>query len=342
VSGGDDRPASGDGGAPRRATIADVARTAGVSTATVSRVLSGTARVSPAKDAQVRAAIEALDYNPSDLTRAIFSGRANSVGVLVSDMRNPYYVDLMRGVESVLTTAGTLAFLASGARDAERERRILRSMDSQRVRGLVATVTGRHEAIIRTMADRGTECVFMTRPVTVQHRRVHSVRVDDHAVGALAWRRLRDGLRRDIVVVTQSSTQYTQRSRLQGFRDAAAADGVELPDDHVVEVGSLDQPTARLAELLRRRRVDGVFAVTGIASLRTYQQVAALGIAVPDDLAFVGFDDFPWAPYIATPLTLIAQPALAMGTRAAELILEEPGRSQEIVMAPYLVERASG
>jgi LacI family transcriptional regulator len=341
VSARNENPASGDGGA-RRATIADVARVAGVSTATVSRVLSGASRVSPAKDAQVRAAIEALDYNPSDLTRAIFSGRANSVGVLVSDLRNPYYVDLMRGIESVLGPAGALVFLASGARDHEQERRILRSMDSQRVRGLVATVTGRQDETIRTMADRGTECVFMTRPAGVAHRRVHSVRVDDSAVGALAWRRLRDSGRRSFIVVTQSSTQYTQRSRLRGFRDAAAADGFDLPDERVVEVGSLDHPTGRLAEVLVKHRVDGVFAATGIASLRAYQQVAALGITMPDDLAFVGFDDFPWAPYVAAPLTLIAQPALEMGMRAAQLILDEPGRSQEVVMAPHLVERASG
>lgn len=331
-----------DSTTPRRATIADVARAAGVSTATVSRVLSGTSRVSPAKQAQVQAAVEALDYNPSDLTRAIFTGRANSVGVLVADLRNPYYVELMRGVESVLTAAGALAFLASGSRDAERERSILRSMDSQRVRGLVATVTGEHEAIVRTMADRGTECVFVTRPGIIRHRRVHSVRIDDHAVGAMAWQRLRDGGRRDLVVVLQANPKYTQRARLAGFRAAARTDGFDLADDHVVEVGTLDDPTDRLAEVLRTRRVDGMFAVTGIATLRAYRQVAALGVAMPDDLAFVGFDDFPWAPYVATPLTLIAQPALEMGTRAAELILAEPGHSQDIVMAPHMVGRASG
>jgi LacI family transcriptional regulator len=326
----------------RRATIADVARRAGVSTATVSRVLSGASRVSPAREAQVRAAVEALDYHPSDLTRAIFSGRANSVGVLVSDLRNPYHVDLMRGIESVLTPAGALAFLATGARESDRERRVLRSLDSQRVRGLVATLSHPQDDLIRTMAERGTECVFVTGPATVRHRRVHSVRVDDHAVGALAWRRLRDGGRRDIVVVTQSGTAYTQRSRLAGFRAAAAADGFDLPDSRVVEAGPLDHATGRLAEVLRGGRVDGVFASSGIASLRAYEQLAALGVAVPDDVAFIGFDDFPWAPYVGTPLTLIARPAEEMGIRAAELILREPGGSQEIVMAPSLVERASG
>jgi LacI family transcriptional regulator len=321
----------------RRATIADVARAAGVSTATVSRVLSGVSRVSPEKDAQVRAAIEALDYNPSDLTRAIFSGRGNNVGVLVSDLRNPYFVGLMRGVESVLTPAGALAFLAGGARDPERERQVLRSMDSQRVRGLVATVTGRHDELVTAMADRGTECVFVTGPAPVRHRRVHSVRVDDRAVGALAWARLRDGGRRHIVVATQTVSRYTQRTRLAGFRAAASADGYDLPDDRVIEVWNPE----RLADTLRGSRVDGVFATTGIATLRAYRQVTELGLRMPDDLAFIGFDDFSWAPYVATPLTLVARPALEMGTRAAELILAEPGRRQEIVLPPYLVARAS-
>jgi LacI family transcriptional regulator len=309
-------------------------------------VLSGTAAVSLNKQHQVQAAIAELDYNPSDLTRAIFTGRANSVGVLVADLRNPYYTDLMRGVESVVTSAGALAFLASGARDHDREASIMRSMDSQRVRGLVITVSGAHKRAIQSMAGRGTECVFVTRPRIVRHQRVHSVRVDDHAVGAMAWRRMRQNGRRNVVVVTQSLAQYTQRTRLEGYRSAAAADGFEVPDDHVIELGTPDEPTDRLLEVLRhrvgRRRVDGVFAVTGIATLRAYQQLYALGLKLPDDVAFIGFDDFPWAPYVATPLTLIGQPGFEMGVRAAQLILEEPGRGREIVMPPFLVERSSG
>lgn len=341
------RSATSTPGSPRRSTIADVARLAGVSTATVSRVLSGTAKVSAAKQAEVESAIKALDYNPSDLTRAIFSGRSNSVGVVVADLRNPYYVDLMRGVESVVTASGALAFLASTAREPERESRILRSMDAQRVRGLVITTAVGLDKGIRAMADRGTECVFMTRPrPPKRHRRMHSVRIDDLEVGAIAWRRLRQQRRRHVVVVTQSMSQYTQRTRLQGFRDAAAADGFEIADDQIVELERPDDPIGRLAEIVARRtgrrRVDGVFAVTGISTLRAYQQLAATGLRMPDDVAFIGFDDFPWAPHIATPLTLIAQPAFSMGVRAAELIIEEPKRSQEIVLPPFLVERASG
>jgi LacI family transcriptional regulator len=332
----------------RRPTIGDVAKLAGVSTATVSRVLSGATRVSPDKRTQVLRAIQQLDYNPSDLTRAIFTGRSNSVGLLVADLRNPYYVDLMRGVESVVTEHGGLVFLASAARDPERETSVLRAMDAQRMRGLV--ITSGHEideGAVRRLADRGAEIVFVTRPAGLSHRRVHSVRVDDDAVGALAWQHLRDRGRRNVVVVTQSKVTPTQRARWRGIRDAARMDRVDLPDDQVVELRALDEPAAELGEVLSRRAednrgpIDAVFATSGIATLRAYEELVARGVRMPDDVAFVGFDDFPWAPYLATPLTLVTQPTLEIATQAAQLIIEEPGVAVDRTLAPSLTVRSS-
>ncbi|MFC4117289.1 LacI family DNA-binding transcriptional regulator [Nonomuraea zeae] len=332
----------------RRPTIADVARLAEVSTATVSRVLSGVAKVSAGKQAQVLRAIEQLDYNPSDLTRAVFSGRSTGVGVLVADMRNPYYVDLVRGVESVITEGGGLVFLANGSRDPERQQAVLRAMDAQRLRGLVITASrGIDEGIVRRMADRGAEIVFVTRPAGISHPRIHSVRVDDEAVGALAWGHLRDRGRRNVAVVIQSLDTVTQRARLRGIRDAARLDGVDLGDDRVVELQSLDEPALGLNAVLKARGsagrgpVDAVFAATGIGTLRAYQELVELGVRVPDDVAFVGFDDFLWAPYLASPLTVVTQPSLEMGTRAAQLIIDEPGTAVEHVLAPGLTVRAS-
>ncbi|MFD5858727.1 LacI family DNA-binding transcriptional regulator [Streptomyces chartreusis] len=335
-------------GLRRRPTINDVARLADVSTATVSRVLSGVAKVSPEKHAQVLRAIEQLDYNPSDLTRAVFNGRSNAVGVLVADMRNPYYVDLVRGVESVITEGGGLVFLANGHRDRERQEAILRAMDAQRLRGLVITANRDiDEGAVRRLADRGAEIVFVTRPAGISHPRIHSVRVDDEAVGALAWQHLRDRGRRNVAVVTQPLDTPTQRARLRGIRDAARLDGVDLADDRVVELQSLDEPALGLEEVLKacgstkRGAVDAVFAATGIGTLRAYQELMALGVRVPDDVAFVGFDDFLWAPYLASPLTVVTQPTLAMGTQAARLIIDEPGAAVEHVLAPGLTVRAS-
>ncbi len=319
-----------------------------MSTATVSRVLSGTAKVSPAKQAQVMQAIKKLDYNPSDLTRAIFTGRSNSVGLLVADLRNPYYVDLMRGVESVVTEHGGLVFLASAARDPDREASVLRAMDAQRMRGLV--ITSGHDPIdhaaLGRLADHGTQVVFVTRPVALPHPRVHSVRVDDEAVGALAWQHLRDRGRSNVAVVTQSAWSLTQRERSRGIRTAARIDHVDIPEEHITELSSLEEPADGLRAVIEAGRdagrpIDAVFATSGIATLRAYQELADMGISIPDDVAFVGFDDFPWAAHLKTPLTVVTQPALEIATQAAQLIIDEPEASVTRMLAPGLTVRAS-
>src|SRR5690554_3792136 len=120
----------------RRATIAAVAKRAGVSTATVSRALSGVSPVSEAARLRIIAAVEDLDYRPSELTRAVFAGRSNTIGLLLADMRNPYYIDLVDGVSQVANPSGTMPYLALGNRDPDTERRMLTLMDSHRVRGL--------------------------------------------------------------------------------------------------------------------------------------------------------------------------------------------------------------
>lgn len=292
-------------------------------------------------------AIQKLDYNPSDLTRAIFTGRSNSVGLLVADLRNPYYVDLMRGVETVVTKHGGLVFLSSAARDPERESTVLRAMDAQRMRGLV--ITSGHEvdhAAVARLADHGTQVVFVTRPAPLPHRRVHSVRVDDEAAGALAWQHLRDRGRSNVAVVTQSARSTTQRARASGVRTAARMDHVDIPTEHVTELSSLDEPAGDLRAVIEAataagKPIDAVFATSGIATLRAYQELASMGAQIPDDIAFVGFDDFPWAAHLQTPLTVVTQPALEIATKAAQLIIDEPESSVDVALAPGLTVRSS-
>ncbi len=329
----------------RRATILSVARLAGVSTATVSRVLSGVSPVNQITRQRVEAAIQELNYRPSELTRAVFAGRSNTIGVLFSDLRNPYYVGLVGGISQVANSANALAYIAAGNRDSALERRILSLMDSHRVRGMITTATNDNDDVILSMAQAGAECVFITRDPAIAHPRMHSIRLDDLAAGDLAWQHLSGVGRRRVLIVNQSPQRVTTLERNRGLIDAAHRDGVTLGDDNIFVLPSLEAASVEL----RRRidadwaagRIDAIFAATGIATFRAYEALSATGLRVPEDVAILGLDDFAWAEHLATPLSVIAQPTAQMGSAAAQVILDEPGESQRLRFAPSLIARAS-
>ncbi|MFJ2758784.1 LacI family DNA-binding transcriptional regulator [Nocardioides sp. NPDC087217] len=328
--------------APRRATIATVAERAGVSTATVSRVLNGGVTVSEAVHERVLAAVEALNYRPSDLTRAVFAGRTNSIGLLLADLHNPYYVDLVEGVSRVANPSGTLPYLALSNRDPETERKMLSLMDSHRVRGLI-TVARKSDDLVMSMAEAGTECVLMARDTEPDHPRIHVVRLDDRAAGSMAWEHLAETGRSRILVVSQDTP--AGRDRFRGLADAAKRDGVTLPVDAPFMLDNLAAPSEKLRELIasefKNGTLDAVFAATGISTLRTFEAINSIGLRIPDDIAFLAFEDFAWAEHMTPSLSTIVQPAVKMGMAAASIILDEPGSGQRLRFEPKLVARSS-
>lgn len=330
----------------RRPTISAVADLAGVSTATVSRVLSGGSTVSEATRQKVQAAAESLNYRPSDLTRAIFSGRSDTIGVLLADMRNPYYIDLIDGISQVTNAAETLSYLTAGNRDLTTERRLLTLMDSHRVRGLITTVANdNNEDIIHEMARSGTECVYITRRPSIDHPRIHSIRLDDLAAGELAWDHLSDIGRRNVLVVNQALARPTIRERTAGLIEAARRAGHHLDDRNVYTIANWDAPDHELKRRLMDghadRSIDAIFATTGIATFRAYEALAQTALHVPGDIAMLGLDDFAWAAHLASPLSVIVQPTIEMGSIAAQVILDEPGESRRLTFPPSLTVRAS-
>lgn len=329
---------------PRRTTIAAVAQLAGVSTATVSRVLSGVSPVTESTRERVQAAVEALNYRPSDLTRAVFAGRSNTIGVLFADMRSRYYVGLIEGISKVANASGTLAYLAAGNRENEQDRRILSLMDSHRVRGLI-TAAQDNDDIILSMAESGTECVYITRRPTVQHSRIHSIRLDNIAAGRMAWQHLSDIGRAQPLLVNLAPQRDTTRERIEGFFAAANKSGITLDSRHTFGLSSLDSPSDPLVRRIQdgwsSGSLDSIVATTGVATFRAFEALARSGLRVPEDIAILGFDDFDWAEYLSTPLTVISQPTVEMGSAAAELILSEPGTSKQLLFPPRLIVRAS-
>jgi len=321
----------------KRTTIGDVAAAAGVSVATVSRVLNG-GPVKQATATKVWDAANRLEYTPNALTKSIFAGRSSTIGVVIDDLRSPFYLDLMRGIDDVADVNGSLVMFANTFRHTGREVAQIQSMDEQRVRGLIVTTDESTDDRTRRMAAGGTPCVVVARAVQDPPSRLHSVALDNIAAGRLIAEHLVSCGRRSIGVIT-SGTRPSQLERTAGLRQGLAEAGFPLPEDAVAAVAVNEHADAAVGALLEGRPADGIVCLTGRRTLAVHSALTGRGIAIPDDIGFLTMDDFAWAP--ALGITVIAQPSYLMGQRAAELIVENPEPSAKLLFEPELVARAS-
>ncbi len=326
----------------KRATIGDVAAHAGVSTATVSRVLNGGA-VAEATATRVREAITRLEYTPNALTRSIFAGRSTTIGVVTRDLSSPFYLDLIRGIDEVAAASDSLVTLASTFHQTGRELAQVRAMDEQRVRGLIVTTGETTDSRTRRMAGSGTPCVIVARTVQNPPPGMHSVSLDNAGAGRLMAAHLAGCGRSSIGVVT-SGRRPSQIERTTGLRRALAGLGLPLPEDAVTVAETGKKVSDAVGSLLARAHdrhepLDAIVCTAGRLTVAVHSALTARGIAIPDDIAFLTMDDFPWAT--ALGMTVIAQPSYQMGRHAAGLVVGRPSEPVRLVFEPTLVARGS-
>jgi LacI family transcriptional regulator len=322
----------------KRTTIGDVAAAAGVSVATVSRVLNGGV-VKKATATRVWDAVTRLDYSPNALTKSIFAGRSNTIGVVIDDLRSPFYLDLMRGIDEVADANDSLVMFANTFHRAGREVAHVRTMDEQRVRGLIVTTGESTDDRTRRMAAGGTPCVIVARSVPDPPPRLHSVALDNVAAGRLIAEHLVDCGQQAVGVIT-SGTRPSQVDRTEGLRQGLADAGLPLPEGALASVDADEKVSDELGALLERNaHLDAIVCLTGRRTVAVHSALTSRGLAIPGDIAFLTMDDFVWAP--ALGITVVAQPAYRMGQRAAELVVENPGESTTLTFEPTLVARTS-
>lgn len=329
----------------RASSIRDVAALAGVSVGTVSNVLNGSPRVSPESTAKVRAAITELGYVRNDAARQLRAGRSTTVGLVVLDVRNPFFTDVARGAEDEAAKYGLSVILGNSSEDAVRESGYLDLFEEQRVHGVLISPYGDIEARLRQLRERGTPVVLVDRES--RDADVSSVSVDDVAGGRLAVDHLLATGRRRLVFAGGPLEIRQVSDRLVGAR-AAVADvpGATL---EVLETGALTVIEGRaLGErlLARSERPDGIFAANDLVAVGLLQALVMSGeLRVPDDVALIGFDDIDFASAAVVPLSSIRQPRHEIGATALRILREEAAEPdlppRRIVFQPELVVRAS-
>jgi LacI family transcriptional regulator len=316
----------------KRATIGDVAAHADVSTATVSRVLNGGA-VTEATASRVWDAVTSLEYTPNALTRSIFAGRSSTIGAVVRDLSSPFYSELMRGVDEVAAANDSLVMFANTFRRTDREIDQVRAMDEQRVRGLIVTTDDTTDDRTRRMAENGTPCVIVSRTVPDPPPGMHSVSLNNVEAGRLMAVHLAECGRSSIGVIT-SGNRPSQVERAAAVRHALTELGLPPPEVAVAVVES--DVSDAVASLLA---CDAIVCTTGRLTVAVHAALTAHGAGIPDDIAFLTMDDFPWADVLG--ITVVTQPAYEMGRRAAGLVVERPGTSERLVFQPALIARRS-
>jgi LacI family transcriptional regulator len=329
-------------------SVRDVALRAGVSVGTVSNVLNHPEKVSPASVERVQRAIDELGFIRNDAARQLRNGRSRTIGMVVLDVRNPFFTDLARGAEDEAAASGLTVTLGNSDENPQREATYLDLFEQQRVYGVVisayADVT---ERLVR-LKKRGIPAVLVDR--SSPDGAFSSVSVDDLAGGRLAVEHLISLGRTRLAFVGGPREIRQVADRLEGARAAVAAHpGVSL---EVIEIDALTVIAGRAAGsgIVARaadERPDAIFAANDLVSMGLLQAFAMQGadVAVPAQIALIGYDDIDFASAAVVPLSSIRQPSALIGKTAVELLLaeaEDPSAlSHQVVFQPELVVRAS-
>ncbi|ATG53579.1 LacI family transcriptional regulator [Brachybacterium ginsengisoli] len=329
----------------RLVSMKDVARRAGVSVGTVSNVLNRPEIVSGDRRERVEAAISELGYVRNDAARQLKLGQSRTVGAIVLDSANPFYGQLVGGIEGAAEDSQLMVIAGSTGNREQRERLYLSLFEEQRVRGILLASTGGSAELVAAIRGRGTPVVLVESEPGAHGS---SVRVDDIAGGRIAVEHLAGLGRRRIGVVAARQDLRQVADRLRGARAAAEAAGIGFEVIEAEDLSVLAGRTVGEAVVARPRaeRPDAVFCVNDLLAVGVLQAFAFRHqVAVPEEIALVGYDDIAFARSTVVPLTSVSQPADLMGRTALALLEEEIASPEapprQVSFTPTLVERES-
>jgi LacI family transcriptional regulator len=301
-------------------TIRDVAQRAGVSPTTVSYVMNGTRYVSPETEARIHAAIKELDYKPDYIARSLRAKRTMTVGLIVSDISNPFYADIVRGAEDILSARKYSVILCNTDEAPSREIETLNLLRQKKVDGLIAVVTGVNEEAFYEASNQGLPIVLVDRRLPGD--RLCTVLVDDEDGAYQAVQHLiRLGHRRIGVILGKIGIS-TSMNRQKGYEAALRDAGIAI-DPALMQTGfSTVAGGAAAARVLLNLSSPptAIFATNNLMSVGLFVTIKQLQLRCPDDIAVIGFDDMVWLSAFTPALTTIAQPSYELGKRAAELL----------------------
>ncbi|WP_263357845.1 LacI family DNA-binding transcriptional regulator [Acidicapsa ligni] len=326
-------------------TIVDVAKRAGVSIATVSNVIRSTARVSTTLRERVEAAIEELQYHPNEIARSLKVRQTCMIAMVQPDITNPFFPEIIRGAEDKAFECGYLLLTANTDEQIAREQEVFSTLRSRRVDGiLLAPASGTNSVHIQSAIEAGIAVVCVDRAVP-------SVKTDavllNNARGSFeCLQHMIQAGYKSIAIITGDLKLQTAKERLQGYKRALRAAGLEIRDDLIVEGDFRQESGYRLAkELLQRTtRPSAIFVCNGVMTLGVLKAFEELRVRCPADIGLATFDDFMEEMAFHPHLTTVVQPSYEIGKRAATMLIDRvegklTGEPLTVRISPALIQR---
>ena len=312
-----------------RATIADVARQAGVSKATVSRFLNHRDKLLTKGIAtRVEVAIAALSYSPNPMAQALKRGRSRLIGLVVADVSNPFSVAVLRGAEKACQQAGYLLMLFNLGNDSGREREAIETLTAYQVEGFILNTLGQDGGAAVEAARHG-------KPVVLVDRRHHDMRADfvslDNADAVrMGARHLVEAGYRELLFVSEPVKDVSPREE----RKSAFCRYISESENTITNLhgstfeSTADDPETELSNALQclrqsaGERLPGILSSNAVVTLRVVAAMTRIGLRLGTDIGLVGFDETEWSPYVGPGLSTIAQPTDDLGRIAADCLIE--------------------
>jgi DNA-binding LacI/PurR family transcriptional regulator len=331
-------------------SISDIARQAGVSHTTVSRALRNSTLISIDVREQIQRLAREMGYTPNGIAQSLQTRRTNTIGLVVTSIADPFLNDVVKGVEEVARGANLSIFLSATHNDPDLEMTVIEMFHRRRVDGILVASSRITNEYKKRIDQIRVPTVFINSQAEAQDSILHWVAVDDRLGAQTAVEHLLQLGHRSVGYVGISSRPRSNRHRLQGYWDALAAVGIayreslvtissgsEASDEEDVAAGQ-----ASLAHFLNERAT-AVFCYNDMVAIGLLRACHEHGVAVPQELSVVGFDDIAMANYVTPALTTIRQPKVELGRLATRVMLEllEDQSSENHVLLPELIERAS-
>ncbi len=331
-------------------TIKDLARLAGVNHSTVSRALRGSPLISTETTLRVQQAAQELGYQPSAAARSLKTRSSRALGVVVSNIDDPFFGEVLQGVEDTAQSNGYSLFIAASQQDQDRQQAIVRAMREHRVDGLIICSTSFDAVQNRQFLENGIPIVVVNNQAEEDYK--YSIYHDDVDGSRQITRHLLELGHRRVAYLGNSLSGRTTLDRLAGVEQEMKAAGLEIPKDYILQVpgGKPEQGCEAVKYLLSiPRRPTALVCFNDMLAIGVLQGLQQASYTIPGDFSVTGFDNIPFSAFTQPPLTTFDQPKRFIGTEAARLILgllksDEALPAQEsriIVLKGSLLVRAS-
>jgi len=333
-----------------RVSIKDIADAAGVTHPTVSRALNDSPLISEPTRLRIQRISKEMGYTPDAVAQSLQTRRTHIIGLVVASIGDPFFADLVEGVEKVARPAGFSVFLNSSHNDPNQEIQVIETFHRQRVDGILVASSRIGSNHIERLARINVPVVLVNSQAEGEHDFLHSIAVDDRIGARRAVEHLIELAHRRIAYIGVTNRPKSNSRRLCGYHDALEAAGIE-PDHAWIRIVDLD-PALEDSDVRAGKQATTQLLDSGVSALFCYNDMVAVGallacreadVAVPDDVSIIGFDDIELARYVHPALTTVSQPKQEIGSTAMQMVvdlLEQKPVANQII-EPVVVKRGS-